>query len=325
MKIVILGAGALGSIAAAYLARAGADVSLIARGPRAKLLAQQGVTIRATFDNQPDFNVSVPIVERPEEVAACDSFMLTAKTYDTASALAAVRGLKADMAFSVQNGVAKNDALAKVFDWPHTVGCIANFSGEVLADGVVAFTRNSGLYLGELPSGESARINRLVEVLNASGLNAIAAPDIETVEWSKFATWLGITAVGVLSRLHTHLVYQDPDLSALQVQLITETARLAEKSGVRIRDLGGLIVPATIASAPSEDSIAQLVKIGEWMEAEGVVTHRMSALQDLLRGRRLEVEETYGWAVERARERGVEAPALETCYRLLAALNRQQG
>jgi 2-dehydropantoate 2-reductase len=322
VKIVILGAGALGSITAAYLARAGADVSLIARGARAKLLAQEGVRVRPTFAEE--FTARVPIIERPEDVTACDAFMMTAKTYDTVAALRGLSNLEPDMAFSVQNGVVKNVQLADAFGWPRVIGCIANFSGEVLEDGTVLFTRNGGLYLGELPSGDSQRVRDLAQIIDDAGVKTIVAPDIESVEWSKLATWLGITAVSVLSRLFTHLVYQDADLSALQVRMISEAASIAEKSGVQIKDLGGLIIPQTIASSDPDASMAQLIKTGEWMQSEGVVQHRMSALQDLLRGRHLEVEETYGWAVRRAHERGLEVPALETCYRLLAAIDRNQ-
>ena len=321
MKIVVLGAGALGSIAAAHLARLGQDVALIARGPRAKLLAEHGVSITGLSD----FTVHVPIFERPQDLDACDAFMLTAKTYDTQTALEGVRKLKAEMAFSVQNGVVKDEHLAAVFGWPHTLGCIANFSGEVNEDGSVLFSRNEGLYLGELPSGSSERVDALVAALNDAGIRTIASDAIQSVEWSKYATWLGLTAVAVLSRLYTHVLYQDNDLNVLQVTLVREAARLAEASGVSLMDLGGLIFPKTMATASTEESVAILEKAGAAMEARGMTAHRMSALQDLLRGRRLEVEETFGHAVHKGAELGVPMPALEACYQLMAGINRSLG
>jgi 2-dehydropantoate 2-reductase len=320
LKIVVLGAGALGSIAAAHLARAGADVALIARGPRAKLLAERGVTVTGLSD----FTAKLPIIERPQELEACDAFMLSAKTYDTQSALDGVGNLKAGMAFSVQNGVVKNEHLAAVFGWEHTLGCIANFSGEVQEDGSVHFTRNEGLYIGELDPGDSRRVHQLAQVLNEAGIKTIVPYDIRSVEWSKYATWMGLTAVAVLSRLYTHVLYQDEDLDVLQTTLTREAVALARAEGIEVTDLGGLIFPKTMASAPTEECVAVLKKAGAAMEAGGTLTHRMSALQDLLRGRRLEVEETFGYAVKRAAELGVAAPGLETCYRLLAGINRSQ-
>ena len=317
MRIVVLGAGALGSITAAHLARAGQDVALIARGPRAKLLTERGVTVKGLSD----FTVQLPIMERPQDLEACDALMFTPKTYDTQTALDGVRGLKAEMAFSVQNGVVKNEHLAAVFGREHTLGCIANFSGEVQEDGSVLFSRNEGLYLGELPQGLSERTRALVAALDAAGIKTIASERIRSVEWSKYATWLGLTAVSVLSRLYTHRLYQDDGLDILQTTITREAVRLAAAEGVDVMDLGGLIFPKTMSTAPTDECVAVLKKAGAAMEAGGTVTHRMSALQDLLRGRRLEIEETFGYAVGRGAELGVAMPALETCYRLLAGIN----
>jgi 2-dehydropantoate 2-reductase len=321
MKTVVLGAGALGSILAAHLARAGQDVSLIARGPRAKLLAERGVTVRGLSE----FTARVPIVERAEALDACDVFVMTAKTYDTQAALEGVRELKPDMALSVQNGVVKNEHLAAVFGWAHTAGCIANFSGEVAEDGAVVFTRNEGLYFGELPQGTSERTEALAQILNDAGIKAIASDRIRSVEWSKYATWLGLTAVAVLSRLYTHLVYQDEGLDLLQTELTREAVRLAAAFDVEVMDLGGLIFPKTMSEAETDECVAVLKKAGAAMEASGTTTHRMSALQDLLRGRHLEVEETFGYAVAMGAEMGVPTPRLDVCYRLLAAINRSAG
>jgi 2-dehydropantoate 2-reductase len=321
MRVVILGAGALGSVLAAHLARAGQDVTLIARGPRARLLAENGVQVKGLAD----FTATVPIVQLPATLPACDAFVLTAKTYDTRAALEGVRDLKPDMALSVQNGVAKDEALAAVFGRSHTVGCIANFSGEVQEDGSVQFTRNEGLYIGEFPQGTSARIEELARVIDDAGIKTLARDDIQSVEWSKFATWMALTAVSVLTRLYTHLLYQDDGLNRLQLTLTREAVRLAQAAGVEVTDLGGLISPRTIAHAETAESLSMLRKAGEAMEAGGLLTHRMSAVQDLLRGRRLEVEETYGYAVAKAAELGMELPALETCYHLLSAIDRHQG
>jgi len=321
VKTVVLGAGALGSILAAHLAHAGEDVALIARGPRAKLLAARGVTVKGLAD----FTVNVPIIERPQELGVCDVFILTAKTYDTQPALDGVRNLKPDIAMSVQNGVVKNEHLAAVFGWDHTAGCIANFSGEVTGDGSVLFTRNSGLYFGELPRGTSPRMEAFAKVLNDTGVQAVASDHIQSVEWSKYVAWLGLTAVAVLSRLYTHIVYQDEDLASLQAALIREAAALAAKTGVGLVDLGGTLMPETLARVSPLEAKQLIQESGAAMQSQGIVTHRMSALQDLLRGRRLEVEETYGYAVARGAELGVPMPGLETCYRLLAGINRNAG
>jgi 2-dehydropantoate 2-reductase len=321
LKTVVLGAGALGSILAAHLARAGQDVTLIARGPRARYLAENGVTVRGLSD----FNAEVPIVETPPQLDPCDVFVMTAKTYDTQAALAGVSGLKADFAISVQNGVVKNDHLAATFGWEHTGGCIANYSGEVEEDGAVLFTRNEGLYFGELPEGTSERTAALAQMLNDAGIKAVAAEDIRSVEWSKYTAWMGLTAVAVLSRLYTPQMFRDEGLDVLLTELTREAVSLAKAAGVEVTDMGQLLLSRTLSDSSIEDCIVALKATGEAFESRGASTHRMSALQDLLRGRRLEVEETFGYAVEKAAELGVAAPRLETCYQLLSAIDRSNA
>ncbi len=321
MKIVVLGAGALGSILAGHLARAGQDVTLIARGPRAGLLAEKGVTLKGLAD----FTVKLRVIERPAELDACDVFVLSVKTYDTQTALAGVRNLKAGMAMSLQNGVVKDEHLVEVFGRDHTVGCVADFSGEVTQDGTVPFTRNEGFYLGELPEGTSSRTSEFARMVNDAGIKTIVSDRIRSVEWSKYAGWMGLTAVAALSRLYTYLVFRDDDLDILQTQLTREAVSLATALDIDVIDLGELLLPKTLAEASIDECVTALKRTGEAIEARGATSHRMSALQDLLRGKRLEIEETFGNAVRQGAELGVPTPRLDACYRLLTAIDRNSG
>src|SRR5512139_1685428 len=98
MHFVVIGAGALGSIYAAYLARAGHRVSLIARGERAAALARHGITVTG----QGAFSVQCEVVTEPETLRQADVLILAVKTYDTDSALARLKRLAVQSAFSVQ-------------------------------------------------------------------------------------------------------------------------------------------------------------------------------------------------------------------------------
>jgi ketopantoate reductase len=165
-------------------------------------------------------------------------------------------------------------------------------------------------------------VEAFAKAVNEAGIKAIASERIRSVEWSKYATWMGLTAVAVLSRLYTHQLYQDEGLDILQTQLTREAVGLAAALDVEVMDLGGLIFPKTMSVAALDECVAVLKRAGAAMEAGGTTTHRMSALQDLLRGRRLEVEETFGWAVAKASEVGVGMPGLEVCWRLMAGIDR---
>lgn len=152
MHIVILGAGALGTALGAHLAQAGEEVTLIARGNRAAYLQEHGATITGLAD----FTVPVRVVTDPQQVKETDVLIVTVKTYDMEAALASVKHMQVGSVLSIQNGVLKDEQLAQVFGWEKVLGAMAAFSAEVLPTGIVRFTVNQGLYIGELPEGISA-------------------------------------------------------------------------------------------------------------------------------------------------------------------------
>src|SRR5215475_613635 len=147
MKIVILGAGALGTVLGAHLARAGEDVTLIARGQRAAYLQEHGATITGLVD----FTVPITVVTAPQQVHNADVLMVTVKTYDMDAALASVKHLDVGSVLSIQNGVLKDEQLAETFGWAKVLGAMTTLSAAVLPTGIVRFIANLGLYLGELP------------------------------------------------------------------------------------------------------------------------------------------------------------------------------
>src|SRR5215467_8553981 len=136
MHIVILGAGALGTVLGAHLARAGEDVTLLARGNRAAYLQEYGATITGLVD----FTVPVRVVTDPSQVHNADVLIVTVKTYDMEAALASVKHLDVGSVLSLQNGVLKNDQLAETFGWGKVLGTIALVGAEVLPTGTVRFT-----------------------------------------------------------------------------------------------------------------------------------------------------------------------------------------
>src|SRR5215217_4129455 len=186
MKIVILGAGALGTVLGAHLARAGEDVTLIARGQRAAYLQEHGATITGLVD----FTVPVRVVTDPSQLHDADVLIVTVKTYDMVSALQSVKHLDVGSVLSLQNGVLKNEQLAQTFGWGKVLGAMAAFSGAVLPTGTIRFTANQGFYLGEVPAGTSARVQTLGETLERVGIVTHVTPSIQALEWSKYVAWV---------------------------------------------------------------------------------------------------------------------------------------
>ena len=312
----MLGAGALGSIIGAHLVRAGEEVIFISRGQRAVWLQQHGIALTGLAD------ISVPatVVTDPGAVQAADVLLVTVKTYDTEPALAELRHLRVGSALSLQNGVVKNEQLANAFGREQVLGAAAVVAGEVLADGEVRFTLNERLAVGELSGGTSKRADALAAALVRAGLTADASPHIRTVEWSKYALFVGGMAVASLTRLTTARFLGDPDGALLMARLMRELGSIATCLGIPLEDAGPIPIK-TLCAGTLPQAIEHVQRLGTLL-SERAPAHKISTLQDLERGRRLEVEETLGYAVRKGAELDVPVPTLETCYRLLAGVNR---
>jgi 2-dehydropantoate 2-reductase len=315
MKIVILGAGALGTVLGAHLARAGEDVTLIARGQRAAYLQEHGATITGLVD----FTVPVRVVTDPTQIHDADVFIVTVKTYDMASALQSVKHLDVGSVLSIQNGVLKNEQLAQTFGGNKVLGAMAAFSAEVLSTGIVRFTVNQGLYLGELPQGMSARVQTLAESVAHAGMVAQVTPAIQAMEWSKYVTFLCLMAPAVLTRVETYKFLQDPQTASVVASILHEMAALATHQGIPLEDIP-LFPALTLSHLPQEDTVTALRQRGDQF-ASRAPTHKMSTLQDLEQGKRLEVEETLGYAVRKGAALGIPMPTMEVCYNLIAGIN----
>ena len=312
MRFAILGAGALGTILGAHLARAGHEVVMIARGERARVLQRQGLVLNGLAD----IKARPQVIDDPSKLLDTDTLIIATKAIDSARSLDTLKHLRLENALSVQNGVLKNELLARVFGFSRVLGAMADFSGELLANGEVKFTRNVCLHLGEEKGGTSARAENLAALIDSAGVRCAAASNIRTREWSKYAGWIAQFPLAVLTRQITWKFLMDERSAMVVVRIVREAAALAAAMKVELTDMPPLPVPSIV-----HGSDAQAVEIVRAIGQKFLDTspeHRMSAQQDVLRGSRLEYEETLGYALDKARELGVPMPTLDTCYRIIA-------
>src|SRR5207248_3481271 len=219
-EFAILGAGAMGSIIGAHLARAGHTVAMLARGERARQLEERGLAIRGLAE----FSTPVRTLRDPAALESAGTLIVATKTPGTAQALEPLRRAELGVALSVQNGPLKNEILVQAFGRERVLGALADTSGELLADGTVLFTRNVSILVGELSGGDSARAQRLARTLETSGVRAAATPEILTLEWSKFCAWAGLMALSVTTRALTWKYLLDPDCALVVARPVPEMA-----------------------------------------------------------------------------------------------------
>jgi 2-dehydropantoate 2-reductase len=232
MKFAILGAGALGTILGAHLARAGHEVVMIARGERARTLQRQGLVLNGLSDLKARPNV----IDDPRKMLATDTLIIATKAIDTAQAIDSLAHLRLDTALSVQNGVLKNELLARAFGYSRVLGAMADFSGELLANGEVKFTRNVCLHLGGERDGV-ARAAEIAGIIDAAGVRCQAVADIRTREWSKFAGWIAQFPLAVLTRQITWKFLMDERSALVIARIVRESAALAAAMKIDLVDM----------------------------------------------------------------------------------------
>jgi 2-dehydropantoate 2-reductase len=316
VDFAILGSGAIGSIIGAHLARAGCHVVMLARGNRARQIEQDGLRITGLAE----FSQTVSVVTEPASLQAADVLIMATKTQDSELALAPLRGAAIGAAFSVQNGIMKNELLADCFGPEKILGSLADTSGELLRSGEIIFNRNANVYLGELDGRNSKRAQEIAGTINASGVRATSVVDIQRLEWSKFASWVGMMILSATTRAYTWKYLTDPGSALVLARLVREIGLLAATRRIELSDQAVLPVAALCANSEQE-AVAAIQRAGSLLQSTSP-GHRMSTLQDLEAGRALEVEETLGWAVRMAKQHNLSLPLLDTFYPLVAAIDR---
>lgn len=315
-EFLILGAGAMGTIFGALLARAGHSVAVLVRENRARQLRANGLQL-AGLEN---FSIQVPVITDAAQLQRAGVLIVAMKTLGTAAALAPLRGVQFDAVLSLQNGAFKNDRLIEVFGRQAVLGALADASGELRPDGSVLFTRNVMTLVGELLGGLSARAEGLAATLERAGVRTRAVPDIVSREWSKFCGWAGYMTMAVATRAVSWKLVTDPDGALLIARVVREMAALARHRGIELSD-EALLPIASMCSGTEAQAAAAVIERNADMQATAPA-HRMSSLQDFEAGRVLELEETIAVALREARQHGIAMPTLETLYHLCRALER---
>jgi 2-dehydropantoate 2-reductase len=182
VEFAILGAGAMGSILGAHLARAGHSVAMLARGRRAAQIRDDGLCISGLVQ----LSTPVQVIDDPALLREADALIVTTKAIGTAESLKPLSGARVGCAFSIQNGVMKNELLAAAFGRDRVLGALANMSGEMLPSGEVLFTRNVNVLVGDPRGDQRAEIpepvRALAQTIDSSGVRARAVPDILSQE-----------------------------------------------------------------------------------------------------------------------------------------------
>ena len=324
MKILFVGAGAIGSLVGAYMARGGADVTLLDIGDHIQVVGKEGLKVRTIGGDS--FKVKVKASSDAKAINDVDLLILTVKTFHTEPALASVAHLKEriELALSIQNGVEKEEHLIRFLGKEKIVGAMCLEGATRLGPAEIQHTMTGITYVGELDGRETDRAKAVCQMFTAGGLKAEETAGILAADWAKWINFAASAAVCSLTRLEYYKVLKNKELALLFAQIYREYAQLAKAKGIEVRDYPGLEVK-TISEADPSRAIEILRTRGEGLEARGMTRVKPSLCQDVESGRRTEYEAIFGYAVRESEKMGVEMPLTRYIYQFLKGIDETLG
>ncbi|RNL80565.1 ketopantoate reductase family protein [Halostreptopolyspora alba] len=318
MRVAVLGAGAIGAYVGACLQRAGVDVHLIARGAHLDAIRQAGVQVSSP---RGDFVAHPNATDRPEEVGPVDHIFLGLKANQYASAGPMVQPMLHDTTtiIAAQNGIPwwyfhgvpgefegrrvetvdPGGAVSAALPTWRAIGCVVYAATEIAAPGHIRHLEGTRLSIGEPDGSQSDRCMEFAEAMVAGGLKCPVEPDLRHDIWVKLMGNIAFNPISALTRASMLAICQNAGTRALVVDMMQETLAVARSLGVH-----------------PQVSIERRLN-----GAERAGDHKTSTLQDLEKGKPLELDAILSAVVELADLTGTEIPVLRAVDSLADLLN----
>jgi 2-dehydropantoate 2-reductase len=325
MKVAVLGAGATGGFLGARLAKSGADVVLIARGPHLEAMRSSGLRLIESYGES---TVRVNATDDWAALRDADAVFVTLKAHSLpaiAERLAANLGDRTAVV-SAQNGIPwwyfqrhggemegahletvdPGGLVARTIDPERVVACIVYPATAVVEPGVVRHGEGEKFSLGELDGGQTERVVALSRMLVGAGLKAPVQSKIRQELWLKLLGNAVFNPLSVLTRATLGEMAESPLVAPIVRAAMEEVDSVARRVGIDV-----------------QISIDQRIR-----GAARVGAHKTSMLQDLEAGRPMEIDAIVGSVVELAGRFELPVPHLQTLYcgvKLLAASAQTQS
>ncbi|WP_416881247.1 2-dehydropantoate 2-reductase [Marivita sp.] len=323
MKICVFGAGAIGGYMGVKLAQAGADVSLVARGPH--LAAMKANGLKLIEEGGEETVVSVTASDNPADLGVQDYIIVTLKAHSVppivdkmkpligpnTTIVSGVNGVpwwyfhkiggehEGTRLESVDPGNAQWDG----FGPDRVLGCVVYPAAEVIEPGVVKHIEGNRFSLGEPDGSKSERAVALSQALSSAGLKAPVRPRLRDEIWVKLWGNLSFNPISALTHATLDVLCTDPGTRAVAKGMMLEAQEIAEKLGVKF--------PIDV-----ERRIDGGAAVG---------AHRTSMLQDLDQGRPMEIDALVGSVQELGRVVNVPTPTIDTVLALVTLRARTAG
>jgi 2-dehydropantoate 2-reductase len=286
MRIVTLGAGAIGGYFGGRLAQSGADVTFLVRPPRKERLVAEGLRIESVYG---DATVPAKACTRDEIAAPADVVLLTCKAYDLPGAIETIRPAvgSGTAVLPLLNGLAHIDLLNREFGRERVLGGLAKIAVTLTSDGVVKHLNDwRYITLGEQTGEMSDRVLSLESALDRAGIIASAVPDIVQKMWEKLVHLATIAGMTCLMRASVGEIARTAYGAELLSRFLDANAEIATREGF----------------APPPAFMAEY----RALFADRTSSYTASMLRDIERHGPVEADHILGYMLARAQRHGLD-------------------
>ncbi|QYU67182.1 2-dehydropantoate 2-reductase [Leptolyngbya sp. 15MV] len=302
MRVVAMGSGGVGGFYGGLLAAlGGCEVAFVARGAHLAAMRENGLSIERDGGRAPIHLPKVEVAADPAALGRADLVLMAVKLWDTDTAIEAIRPLvgPGTAVLSLQNGVTKDEALARAFGRDRLMGGVAYVGTHIARPGVISQTGPmQRLLFGEYAGGRSARAEALLKAAMQAGIEAELSDDIRRVIWQKFVFLVGLSGLTATTRKPIGPVRDTPMTRAFLHDVMREVVAVGRADGVAL---------------PEDEADRAMQR------ADAVSPDMTSSLHhDLERGNRLEVPWLAGAVVEIGARHGIPTPCNRAIRDILA-------
>lgn len=295
MRVAIFGTGGAGGYFGAQLARAGEDVTFIARGEHLRAIRRDGLRVETPGE---DILIHpAQATDDPAQVGAVDVVLVGVKTWQLREAAEAMRPMIGPQTFVVpmQNGVEAAGQLAEVLGPGRVLEGLCGTVSRVVGPGrILSLGQTNFIKFGEPDNQPSERAGRLLQAFERAGVRAEVPPDIRVSLWEKFIFVAPYGGVGALARAPAGVIRSLPETRRLLERGMREIMAVARARRINLADEA---VEKTLALVDGLDPSATT-----------------SLQRDIIAGRPSELDAWNGAAVRLGRAAGVETPLHEFIY-----------
>ena len=287
MKVLVVGAGAVGSYYGGRLALAGHDVTLIGRKRHIEAIQSNGLTLDSKITGK--HNVSVTASESLIPSKPPNLVLLCVKSYDTEAAAHSLREFIAPqtVVLCLQNGIDNHEIAGRILGASRVHPTVIYVGVRIPEPGVVEHVARGEINIAE-------ELSVLAPVFDSAGILAKTTDNILGVLWSKLLLNASCNALGMFCAIPFSQLVADPDMRQVITDAVDEVVRIADAKGIRI---------------PGENYATQVIKT-----CVSLGPGLSSMLQDYRAGKKLEVEALNGVVVRLGRELGIPTPYNATFY-----------